>query len=145
MGHPLVSLLPFALAMIFALILSGCESVFDGFGSSDEDSSHGENGVTATELWEEKQSNPVRFEKTYVSNEVTVTGEVWEVSRQRVDLVVNEKVYKSTGFILATVRLLGFSEEEILLMDKGKDITAVCTVEENDWFIVLGSCTLRSN
>ena len=119
--------------------------MFDGFSSSNKDSSHRENGVTATGLWEEKQSNPVQFEKTYVGNEVTVTGEVWEVGRQQVSLVVDEKVYKSTGFILATIKLRGFSEEEVLLMDKGKDITAVCTVGDDDWSIVLGSCTLRSN
>ena len=119
--------------------------MFDGFSSSNRDSPYAENGVTATELWEEKESNPVRFDKTYVLKEVTVTGEVWEVRRQQVDLVVNEKVYRSTSFILATIKLRGFSEEEILLMDKGKDITAVCTVQDDDWFIVLDSCALRSN
>ena len=72
-----------------------------------------------------------------------ITGKIWEIRRELVELTVEEEIYKRTGFILATVKLRGFSEVEILKMDKGVDITADCTIVDHDFWIQLNDCMLK--
>ena len=130
-----------AIVVVIAVAINGCEGVSSPTQEPTDSSPTPEN-LTATELWEESESNPVRFEKTYIGEKVRITGAIWEISHEQVDLVVEEDVYKRSGFILVKVRLRGFAEAEILQMDKGKEVTADCTVGDHDFWLQLNDCML---
>ena len=81
--------------------------------------------VPVYQIWDEYAVNEVRAEDKYQGKNIRITGYVTRVSSGGVDL--------ETGELWTQARLHGFSREELIVLNSGQTLTAICYFKGRSW------------
>ena len=97
-------------------------------------------GISAVELYSERESNATRYDQNYKGKRIRISGLVGGVDGGQVSLVVDYETFRLLDTtVLASVELHDLPVDDQVKANKGEGFEAVCTVGN----YVLGSIQLR--